>query len=185
MSFRLWFIIFALYPSYAFADYKLNERTQYHSVTEENPYNVLNAAVNTLAQHCNAGHAVGCAASNFSYQYKFEQLSEKRCRVSNFSVTHNITYHIPRWAHAKKSEYRKQWKSIEKEILQHEKKHGSIYRNTLRSAYNSLRKFTTNCSDIKSTINTRLERAKEKAEKQHARFHERRGDSLSRSFPYK
>lgn len=185
MSFRLWFIIFALYPSYAFADYKLNERTQYHSVTEENPYNVLNAAVNTLAQHCNIGHAIGCAQSSLSYEYQVEKLSEKRCRIRDFTVTQDITYHIPRWADANKSEYRRQWNSIEKEILQHEKKHGSIYRNTLRSAYNAIRGFTGNCRDLKSIVQTRFSRARDKAEKQHANFHEHSGESLSRSFPYK
>ncbi len=185
MKFYILFTILCIFPSYAFADYHLNERTQYHSVEEESPHNVLNTAVSVLSSHCMAGHALGCASSSFSYRYQFKQLSEKRCRVSDFSITHNLTYHIPRWVGARKSDYRKQWKSIEPEILRHEKKHGSIYKKTLRSAYNSLRTFTSNCSDIDSTIKTRLKRAREKAEKQHAQFHKRRGDSLSRTFPYK
>ncbi len=123
----------------------------------------------------------GIAGTQSIYKLRNFKFGEHRnkCTVENVDVVVTLVYYYPKWTNKKSASKKAQklWRSLEKELVRHEKTHGKYFKETMRKIEKEILRTTgrlsNRCRGMAGSAKRRMKMAHRRGEVKHAAFDRR------------
>ena len=164
------FLFVAIAISAAEARVTIRETTKFYNIRAKNAQGVFNQISRNGLMRRGIQHAVATTVIKMKINYT-NKVRGRRCVVKDVRVKLTLVYSYPRWRNIKQSSKssRKKWRRYYKQVVRHEKEHGSLAKKMARNVERSARKLTGRTSRNCKDLTRKLKRSFNKINRQHDR----------------
>ncbi len=149
----------------------IRETTKFYNIRAKNAQGVFNQISRKGLMRRGNQHAVATTLIKMRIDRVKIQRRGRRCVVKDVRVKLTLVYSYPRWRNITQSSKnaRKKWQKYYKQVVRHEKEHGSLAKKMARNVERSARKLTGRTSRNCKDLTRKLKRSFKKLNRQHDR----------------